>query len=218
MNKNIKEKPETYYGDYDTEYRWQSYWQQISLIKKLTKNIYNPRIIEIGIGNKTVSNYLKKFGFNITTGDFDRKLKPDIVLELTSLNKNKNIGKYDIILCCQVLEHIPFDMVFKALNNFYNITTRYAIISLPYHSLGFGVSFQIPFVGKKDFVLRLPFPKRHNFNGRHYWEIGKMNYPISKIRKTIKTAKFRIIEELNVPLYPYHHFFVLEKKQREVKT
>jgi len=50
----------------------------------------------------------------------------------------------------------------------------------------------------------------NNFNGEHYWEIGRKNYPKSKIREIIK-KHFKIKTEFSPMLNAYHYFFVLEK-------
>ena len=70
---NIQVPWKKYFEDYDDMPRFASYFFQISQVKKL-----NPKnILEIGVGNKTVFNYLKQAGFSISSCDFDEKLKPD---------------------------------------------------------------------------------------------------------------------------------------------
>lgn len=86
LNKNHYNK-----SNYDGIRRFISYFHQINLIKKL-----NPKkVLEIGIGNATVSNYLKNQGLNITTCDFDKSLNPDIVASLPDLPIKEN--SYDLV-------------------------------------------------------------------------------------------------------------------------
>ncbi len=60
---------------YDSKERFCSYWHQINEITKLKPE----KVLEVGIGNGFVSDYLKKRNFNVTTVDIDKDLKPDIV-------------------------------------------------------------------------------------------------------------------------------------------
>ena len=71
-------------------------------------------MLEIGVGNRTVSNYLKENGVDITTFDFDKELKPDIVGDVRDMKGIKE-NSFDVIMACEVLEHIPFDDVEYAL-------------------------------------------------------------------------------------------------------
>jgi len=48
------------------------------------------------------------------------------------------------------------------------------------------------------------------YDGQHYWELGKRNFPKKKLRDLLK-SKFRILEEKRIDL-GYQYFFVLEKK------
>ena len=60
---------------YLSEYRWSSYWHQIECV---LKNVREGDILEIGVGNGTVSNLLKT-QCNVTTFDVNPDLSPDIV-------------------------------------------------------------------------------------------------------------------------------------------
>ena len=80
---------------YDTNARWNSYWYQIYEVVKLRPK----RLLEIGIGNKTVSDYLKKVGVIIT----DSKTTPlrwgtsGVAISYSGFSPLKNyIGSPDI--------------------------------------------------------------------------------------------------------------------------
>jgi len=51
----------------------------------------------------------------------------------------------------------------------------------------------------------------HKFDGEHYWEIGKAEYPLSKIINEIQKAGFKIEKTYRVFENPYHRFFILRK-------
>ena len=74
----------------------------------------NPiNILEVGVGNKTVSNYLRFLKYAVDTCDFDPDLKPDYLADVRSLPFQNE--EYACILVCQVLEHIPFSDFSQAL-------------------------------------------------------------------------------------------------------
>jgi hypothetical protein len=58
--------------------------------------------------------------------------------------------------------------------------------------------------------LRKPI---HNFDGEHYWEIGKGGYPLGKIVNDIELAGFEIEKTYRVFERPYHRFFLLKKSK-----
>lgn len=201
-----------YQENYDGLTRFISYYYQIDLALSLKTD----NCLEIGIGNKTVSSALSHRGVNMTTCDFDPDLKPDYVADIRELPfDNKS---FDLVMACQVLEHLPWDDLSKALKELERVSSKYAIISLPYSSIYFELIVKIPFLKyliKKtciDFCIRIPlFFIRFKPTSEHYWEIGWRGYSIRKIRKALLES-FDIIDEKRPVLNPYHHFFILQKK------
>jgi ubiquinone/menaquinone biosynthesis C-methylase UbiE len=210
----IQVKKEHYKSSsYDDLLRWVSYYYQIDLVRK-TKG---KKILEVGVGNKSVTNYLKQNGFKISTLDIDKELSPDFVGDLRMMPLKKN--SFETVLCCEVLEHLPFKDFEKCLRELRRVSKNNVIISLPYFSARFEVLFKIPgtyrFFGKPILSLflrlNLPFIKK-NFDGQHYWEIGYRGYSLRKIRKIIK-KHFEIKEEVRPLINTYHYFFVLNPKK-----
>lgn len=196
-----------YHKEYDKKERWLSYWYQINEVFESKQN----NILEVGIGNRLVADYLKKRGFKVTTCDIDEQLKPDIVASVDNLPFKQN--SFDFVLCSQVLEHIPFDMVPKALQNLRRVTRQWVLISLPDFSITyFHFAFKlIPFIPKVSKSIKLRLPVKHTFSGEHYWEIGKRGYSLSKIRNLLKAAGFRIVKDYLPEENLFHHFFLLKK-------
>ena len=87
---------------YDTKERFISYWHQISEV--ITINL--APILEIGIGNAFVANYLKQRGIDITTMDIDERLKPDRVGSVLSIPFPD--GVFKVVICFEVLEHLAY--------------------------------------------------------------------------------------------------------------
>jgi len=213
--KNKTQVSEGYYKrkKYNSLERFISYFYQIDSIESLpgVKTVF-----EIGPGSKLVSNELKKLGYEVTTCDFDKSLEPDIVCDVRDLPKDK---KYDAILACQILEHVPYDDFEKTLVDLAEITNKYVVISLPERHTGFELITKFPFIQtifkKKFFDLSLRLPvKFPGFaeSSQHYFEIDGHKYPIRRIRQSLMKS-FTILGEFNPPLNKYHKFFLLEKLQ-----
>jgi SAM-dependent methyltransferase len=208
----IQVEKKHYYGRYDNLPRFISYFYQIELAKGL-----NPKtILEIGVGNKTVSNYLKQHRFDLTTCDFDEELEPDCVADIRELPFRNNC--YDLVIACEILEHLPWGEVDKALGELYRVTKRYTIVSIACARAAFELVFRFPRIAKilkRPFIsifLRMPLSfMKIRFRGQHYWEIGRWDYPIRKIRQLLR-KRFDIQKEVTPMLSSYHRFFILEKR------
>ena len=201
----IKFRSQEYLIHYDDLSRFSSYYYQILWMIRLGPKT----VLDIGIGNRTVSDYLKKQNIKVTTFDYDKRLNPDIIGDVRSLPKN--IGEYDAVMCCQVLEHLPYDDFELALSQMKNATKKHIILSLPYAAFKFELVLRCQWILRR-LAIRIPaFFLKTPKTGEHYWEIGRSGYPISKIRRSIKRAGLKIIHEGSPTLNLYHHFFILEK-------
>jgi len=196
-----------YNYEYDSLFRFISYFYQIDLVNELKPKT----ILEIGIGNATVSNYLKQ-SFVIKTCDINSSTKPDYIRDVRNLGSLPD-NAFDLVMACEILEHIPFNDVGGALKELHRVTNKNVIISVPYTSMYF--EFIIKFTGlshffKKDFlhlIFRIPFLKP-KYSSEHCWELGRIS--IKKLRK-ILLENFMIIKEVK-PILVRHHFFILEKR------
>lgn len=209
------QKPTDYYSiPYLTKQRWGSYWYQYF---EATKQQNIRKILEVGPGNNIVNTILKKTGYEVKTTDFDEKTNPDYIADIRELPKVIH-EQFDLIMCCEVLEHIPFRDVKLALQNFHSISQKYLVITIPYTTLGTFtvrvflkiVPFLKPFQWIK--ILRV-FPKEHipNLPHGHHWEIGKKGYPLKRIISLFSETGW--IVEKSYPIFenPYHYMFVLKK-------
>ena len=211
MKFNTQVNKNHYSKDYDSLQRFISYFHQIDLIRRL--NIED--VLEIGIGNKTVSNYLKEQNIKITTCDFDKTLNPDYIADIRKLPFNDE--KFSCVTAFEILEHLPFRDFSVALSELSRVSKRYVIVSIPYSSFYIEFLIRFPFVNKiikKDFLrlfLHFPFFSHKYLSDQHYWEIGRKGYSLRKVEREIE-KKFKIIKQFRFPILTYHQFFVLEKK------
>lgn len=208
MNTNIEK--DHYIEDYDTKKRWISYYHQIDFVLENVPG--DEKLLEIGVGNKTVYDRLEKHGYDITGFDHNEDLDPDIQGDIRNLPFEED--EFHSILCCEVLEHLPFSDVEEILEAFSEVAEEKVIISVP-HKANFvklNVSMFSRIYFSKNLMIPLPFLNRkHEFDGQHYWELGSRQVPEKKFKEVLR-QNFEILEDFRVPEHPYHHFFVLEVK------
>lgn len=201
-------RPSHYYRtEYDTKGRFISYWHQINEVICLKPS----KILEIGIGNKFVSNYLKERRYSVTTLDIDKRLNPNVIASV--LNIPLPDESFDVIACYELLEHLPYEKFLLALREIFRVSKSYAILSLPDVTRAYKLNIEIPKFREIKTLIPLPRFKLpiHKFHGEHYWEIGKDGYPLNKIIDNIKEVGFKIERTYRVFETPYHRFFVLRK-------
>ena len=205
--KNLLQK--YYFNNYVDFDRFISYFYQIDSILKL-----NPKsVLEVGVGNKTVYNYLKQSGLNMVSCDFNRNLNPDKVGDIRNLPFEDN--EFDVVLAYEVLEHIPFEDFSVALSELRRVSKKYVIISIPYPGFFAEIvlNSNLPLLKKiYNPIFKIPFfLHEHKETEDHFWEMGRKNVSKKKIRNLIK-ENFKITDEIRPVLNSYHCFFILEKK------
>ena len=200
-------KKKYYSFSYESLPRWSSYWYQIHEVLSLGAS----SVLEIGVGNGVVTKYLKGAGLHITTLDVDKDLEPDVVASVTDMPLSD--GSHDVVLAAQVLEHLSFEEFAPALAEIHRVAGRYAVISLPHWgSILLGI-VKLPLLPWLRLLCKLPsvagsVPE----DTEHRWEIGRRGYPLSRVKKEMRTSGFDIVRDYIIVEYPYHHFFVLKKK------
>jgi len=192
---------------YDTKERFISYWHQIHEIISLEPK----KVLEVGIGNGFVTRYLREKGWDVTTLDIVSELRPDVAGSVLSLPFGDTA--FDVVTCFEVLEHLPYDDFTKALEELRRVSRRHLILSVPDHTAVYRVNIELPRMKPIKRLVPHPFPKLppHEFDGEHYWIIGKSNYPLEKISHDIERTGFRIVETYRVFEFYGHRFFSLEK-------
>ena len=192
-------------------------------------------ILEIGNQYEFISSYLRQY-CNLTTLDINDKLNPDILMDITKLKQLNTLKDetYDLILLCEVLEHIPYEEIEGILQILRKKTKKYIVISVPNVSGYFSITlfrheldnpgfkiikhfldfFSIKIrnlVSRLDYKLRKKH-KKFMFKEKsgHHWELGIDKYNVNSFKKLLEKY-FMIIFEERVREHPFHHFFVLKK-------
>lgn len=185
--------------------RFVSYYHQLA--EALTLNPES--ILEVGVGDGVFRDYLKN-NTNVpyTSVDVAGDLSPDVVGDVTKLPFKD--GSFDVVCAFEVLEHLPFEKFDQALTELDRVSKRAVVLSLPHFGPPVKFLFKLPFFPEITLAFKIPFPRKHVFNGQHYWEIGKRGYSPQKIRGILK--KYFTIEKEFVPFEnQYHHFYILTK-------
>ncbi len=169
-------------------------------------------VLIIGIGDGLLPLILKEhLHLSVDTADIDKNLNPDYLVSVHNLS-SKIKKKYDLVICSNVLEHLPFDYFSKSLREINKVTKRYVLITLPYAGFGVNLKFTLIHLFSFHIVIKIPyFLKRHRFNGEHYWEIGTKGYPLSRIKKIIKENGFKILTSYLDKDWDYCYHFLLIK-------
>lgn len=143
--------------------------------------------------------------------DIDRRLNPDIAGSI--LNIPFADESFDVVACYECLEHLPYENFCNALSEIFRVSESYATLSLPDASRVYRIDMQIPKLGEIKRLIYLPRRKMlvHNFDGKHYWEIGKAGYSLKRIVEDTQRAGYKIEKTYRVFEFPYHRFFILGK-------
>ncbi len=190
---------------YDKKSRFISYWHQIDEVRKTMP----VSVLEIGVGNGLVRDYLKRLGLDIITVDIDQRLHPDLVGSVLDMPVPDDA--YDTVSCFQVLEHLPFDDFLSAARELARVSRKYVILSLPDVHRVFTMHGRVPGFGSYQAMVPIPRLKKleHQFDGEHYWEIGKAGYSVGRIKRELNRAGLILKHTYRVAENPYHRFFIL---------
>ena len=169
-------------------------------------------ILEVGIGKGLLKHFLKPFPqINHTGIDIATDLNPDVVGSVTEMPFKNN--QFDMVMCGQVLEHLPFSLFPKALSEIRRVSSHKAIISLPDKRRHFGFAICFARYGWKNFEwnpARLKnLLRTFEFTGSHYWEIGCKNSTNGKNISCMKNTGFVIEQQYRLQKHAWHCFFLL---------
>ena len=118
--------PEHYWSRaYNTKERTNSYWHQVDEVLGLKA----ATVLEVGPGGGLVTDWLRRAGLEVTTLDMDPELGADLLGSVTDVPAAAR--SFDAVLCCQVLEHLPFPDAERALRELARVARIGAVVSVP---------------------------------------------------------------------------------------
>jgi ubiquinone/menaquinone biosynthesis C-methylase UbiE len=195
------------FSRYSHPERWASYFYQLREVLALKPQ----NVLEVGVGDKVFGSYLMhNTNIHYTSLDVAEDLEPDIVGSVLSIPQDEAV--YDVVCAFEVLEHLPFESFELALQEMRRVSRRYVVVSLPHFGPPVKFLLKVPLFPEWRLSFKIPYFRRHRYNGQHYWEIGKRRYSARRIRTTLE--KHFILHKEFIPFEnQYHHFFVLEKRE-----
>src|SRR5262249_34963101 len=125
--------------DYNSKERFCSFWHQVDE----TLSLEPETVLEVGPGSGIVTYCLRHAGIQMTTVDLDAELGPDVVGSVTQLPLAD--GSFDAVLCCEVLEHLPWEEAEAALGELARVTRKGVVLSLPDVTPWMGKSYPLYF-------------------------------------------------------------------------
>jgi hypothetical protein len=200
--------------------RFCHYFDQIEILRELKPK----SVLIIGIGDYVLYDYLKRLGVHVKTLDNDSNLKPDFCCDVRDKDKMNAIQyRFDVVIGCEILEHIQFNQVSEVLKSFSRLG-RLVLISVPYMYLRmFGKDGKLKIT--KDLYLisdngwlktKIPYffwiPKKYpdtDFE-LHKWAVGFFGYSRRKVRAMLSLNNWILKEKVYYPTNAI--FYILEGK------
>jgi len=176
---------------------WIFYWNQIRILH--SKLSPGDHVLEIGVGTRFTSNYLKSKGYKVTTIDIDAAKKPDIVANIVEFVFTES---YDYVIAFEVFEHIPFEDFTSVLKKIYPICREQLIISLPRNEKTWlDVKIELP--GSKKMNVRIATKRNKILSKHHHWEVDFAQYSNAYIAKVFRENGFDLekLEKVNNLFY-----------------
>lgn len=169
----------------------------------------HPRnVLEIGPGNGLLSACLRRAGIPVTTVDINQALEPDICAPLDELHAH--IGeKFDLVVCCEVLEHMAFSEFDANLDHLRRAGDR-LFMTLPNgrRTMGIGGIAKIPKLGSRIFDLNIVTPVLTVIEGGpHFWEVDRAPECSRKSIVRRLSRRYGTVRSGRFALNPYHIYF-----------
>ncbi len=173
----------------------------------------NPKsMIEIGVGNGLTSTFMRDSGIPVTTSDINPNLDPDICCPIAEIVEKVGERTYDLVVCCEVLEHMPVDQIEDNIKTLRSLGNR-LYLTLPSYAYAYGFSFlmKIPFVKAKDFFFHFFLPKKINLSKtEHYWEVGSEAATKRKSIINVLKRHYTEVRSGRISFQPSQIYFVAE--------
>jgi len=135
-------EPDVYWTrEYNTKERTCSFWHQVDEVLSLGAR----SALDVGPGAGLVTDWLRRAGVEVTTLDMEARLAPDLVGSVTEIPAEDR--SFDAVLCSQVLEHVPFEDVERALRELARVSRTGAVVSVPDATPWAGKGYPLYFPG-----------------------------------------------------------------------
>lgn len=193
---------------YDYRGRFISYWSQAREVLAQTES--SSSVLEIGPGNYFLVDYLARRGLAVETLDIDAVHGPDHVGSVEDIPLPDR--SFDVVTCFEVLEHLPFELVPRALREMGRVSRRAVLFSVPDVRYFLELDLAL-FSSRRRFQYLASFPRLTNRKlrpprpGGHQWEIGRPGFPVARVAGAIP-PELRLVRDYRIQGNPMHHMFV----------
>lgn len=167
--------------------------------------------LEIGTGQGLLAHLLRRQGYDVLTIDHNPEIHPNVVGALPDIPLQS--GMAETVLCFQVLEHLPLELLSKNLEELARLSKKWIIISLPDCTKKPRLRWRFKWWIYHKF--RFPSRWKHKevkIGSEHFWEIGFQGVTASDVETLATLSGLSLTERFRNPYNPYHHFFVLKKQ------
>jgi len=130
----VKLFDEQYFVDYTFERRKREQEPLISLILRL-KNIKEKSVLEIGAAKGFMCKVLNNSGYKtigIDVSEYVCKLSEGRVFRASLTHLPFKDKTFEIVICADVLEHIPYKILRNHIGEIFRVSKRYVIVTLPF--------------------------------------------------------------------------------------
>ena len=203
---------------YYTQKRVVHQWYQVRLLRDLTVR----RVLEVGPFKGLVTAMLANAGYEAAVLDVDESQRAAfsgfefITGDVRTFDYGSVAGRFDAIICCETLEHIPFEEVDGVLGRMAAAQARYLIVSVPY--MGTQLTFDL-YVNRYTFshylsfkklkgLRRFPKPPDDGSWQPHKWEVGYKDYPLKRVKSLL--ARHFAVRDVSFTAHTRSVFFVCE--------
>ena len=165
-------------------------------------------IVEVGVGNGFVSQFLRTMGRTVLTCDINPELKPDLLVSVTELDQHIKVGEYDLIACCEVLEHMPFEHFEDTIRRFAKLSDK-LFLTLPVYGVKFGIGgfFAVRYRRRWFSWWRVSSAFKYEMPPMHFWELGSQRETRLRAITAILQRHYRDVKTDFFKLNPYHRYF-----------
>jgi SAM-dependent methyltransferase len=206
---------------YRSSYLGDSFERLASYREQLVQCMVEPparSVLVVGKGDGLVPDILRGRGFRVEVLDISPDLGPDIVGSVEAIPCAS--GSFDIAMCCQVLEHLPFAKLAKAMQELSRVSRRRVIISVPDNRRV--LSVQVRFLrwhwrvqlNQMRWPARELPPSRLDVHG-HYWEIGFSGCTVGKVLRQLSVPGWRLSKCTRVHDMAWHLFMVFDSQEAQ---
>jgi SAM-dependent methyltransferase len=190
----------------DDYFQLESLFSMVHQLREIRQ--FRPRrVLEIGVGNGFVSTLLRQAGIEVVTADINPALRPDVCCALHDLPAALAGETFDLVSCCEVLEHMPFEVFDDSLRTLRSLAPR-AFITLPGHFPWMGLTGRLGIHNRFiSMALGLRIPVRRRLSEGHCWEIhSEWRTRRSALRRRM-LAHFARVDCGVFAMHRYHYYF-----------